>query len=284
MQIKTVYDQQCGLGEGAYWHPADGCLYWVDIREHRIHRYNPTSKDFHVWQLDGLVSAICAMKHGQFLIGYQDAIAIFNPKNGKVDVLFDANTGLRMNDGMIGPRGNFWIGQADDEGRGRSKLYRFDPEGSSDVIETGLQISNGLDWDLVRNCFYLADSSRRIIYVYDYDNTNNHITNRRELIRFDESDGYPDGFVLDADGYLWVCMWDGHKIVRVSPEGQIDRTIEMPVARPTKCAFGGPDLKTLYVTSASGNVGSDEQLPAPNGFVFEIDVDVAGRPMTIFGG
>lgn len=283
MQIKPLFKRQCGLGEGVYWHPHDGCLYWVDIKEHRIHQHDPRNNSFKFWQLDGLVTAICATDIGNLLIGYNDKIAQFNPAKGKVEVLWDSKTGLRMNDGSIGPRGNLWIGQADDEGKGRSKLFRFDPDGTVDVMETGLQISNGMDWDLSRHCFYLADSPRRVIYVYEYDNDTNQISNRRELIRFSEADGYPDGLVLDSEGHLWIGMWDGHKVVRVSPEGEVVQTIEMPVARPTNCSFGGLDFKTLYVTSACSDVGSDEQLEAPNGYVFEIDVDVAGRPMTVFG-
>lgn len=283
MQINPLFERQCELGESAYWHPKDGCLYWVDIKGHRIHCYKPHNDSFQFWQLDGLVSDLCATELGDFIIGYQDKIASFNPDNGKVEILWDSNTGMRMNHGLIGPKGNYWIGQADDEGKRRAKLFRFDPDGTIDVMETGLQISNGLDWDLQRERFYLADSPLRVIYVYQYDNDNNHITNRCELIRFGENDGYPDGFVLDSEGHLWVCMWDGHKIVRVSPEGDVVQTIEMPVARPTTCSFGGPDFKTLYVTSACSNVGSDEQLAKPNGYVFEVEVDVPGRPMTIFG-
>ena len=283
MHVKTVFAEQCVLGEGVYWHPTDGHLYWVDIGGHRIHRYHPDTGKTQVWQLNGLVSGICAMHHNHFIIGYEDKIARFEPKTGCVDVLWDSQSGLRMNDGLVGPGGRFWIGQVDDGGASKAKLFRFDPNGGCHVMETGLGISNGLDWDLDRQRFYLVDSSKRIIYVYDYDIETGNITNRQSFVTVSESDGYPDGMILDSTGHVWCCMWDGHKIMRFSPEGRLVQEVEMPVARPTKCAFGGKDLKTLYVTSASGNFNSGVELDAPAGYVFAIDVDVAGRPMNTFG-
>ena len=119
--------------------------------------------------------------------------------------------------------------------------------------------------------------------MYDYDNVTGAITHRRDFVTATPDDGYPDGMVLDADGYVWSCFWEGHKIVRYTPDGAVDRVIAMPVARPTKCAFGGADLKTLLITSASSNVTSDELLAKPNGYVFSIELDVAGRAATLFG-
>lgn len=282
MHINTIYDQQCGLGEGAYWNAQEQRLYWVDIKLMRIHCYQPATKEFNHWQLPGIVGCLSPCVNGGLIIGFEDKIAHFDTSNSKLKILFDSKSGIRMNDGLTDPAGRFWVGQADDDFKQRGKLFRYDPNGQCQVMEEGLDISNGLDWDLERQLFYLADSPQRIIHVFDYDHEHGAIANRRLFIQFTENDGYPDGFILDSEKHIWCCMWDGHKIVRVSPEGRVVRTIEMPVQRPTKCGFGGADLRTLYVTSAAGDLDEDELLEMPAGNVFSIDVGVAGREMTAF--
>ena len=283
MQINIISNHQCGLGEGAYWHPAAQKFYWLDIKYHQLHAYDPNTKQFQQWQLPGLVGAACAMKNGHFIIGFEQSIAEYDPHTDRLTVLFESHSGHRMNDGFVDPAGRFWIGEADDTNQSQARLYRYDPDGQCTVMEQGLTISNGLDWDLKRKRFYLTDSVVRKIYVYDYDNVTGAITHRRDFVTATPDDGYPDGMVLDADGYVWSCFWEGHKIVRYTPDGAVDRVIAMPVARPTKCAFGGADLKTLLITSASSNVTSDELLAKPNGYVFSIELDVAGRAATLFG-
>lgn len=284
MQINHIYKEQCGLGEGAYWHFEEKRFYWIDIKYDRIHRYDPHTQAFQVWQLPGLVSALSACKQGGLIIGFEDKIAHFNPKTSDLKVLFDSRSGLRMNDGLTDPKGRFWIGEADTSGEHQAKLYRYDPDGTVQVMEENLGISNGLDWDVERQRFYLSDSLFGAVYAYDYDHERGEIKNRRQIIKADiHNGGVPDGLILDTDGNLWCGMWDGHRIVQYSPEGEPLQSIDMPVQRPTKCVFGGDDLQTLYVTSAASDRGSDEQFDNPNGYVFTLHVGATGRPLTAFG-
>lgn len=275
---------QCQLGEGAYWHPIAKKLYWVDIKAHQIHYYDPLSFKSNCWQLPGLVSVICGVKKSnKFIIGYEDKIAEFDPKFQSIKILFDTQTGKRMNDGYVDPKGRFWIGQVDDNQCGLGKLYRYDSTGQCQVMEEGLFTSNGLDWDLKRKRFYLTDSRMKTIYIYDYDVLTGNIKNRRTFIKVSEDEGSPDGMILDAEGYLWVCFWNGSKIVRYSPEGSVSRIINLSISRPTKCIFWGDTLKKLFITSASSNVHTHEQLEPPNGYSFITDVDVFGVTPTLFG-
>lgn len=283
MKIQNISNHQYGLGEGAYWHPIDEKLYWVDIKYHQLHSYDPLTQQFSFWQLPGLISAACGMKTGGFIIGFEDKIAQFNTETEVLTILFDTRSGKRLNDGFVDPAGRFWIGEADDSAQSKAMLYRYDPDGCCTIMEKGLTISNGLDWDVKRHRFYLTDSLLRKIYVYDYDHESGDIRNRRDFVTLSPDEGYPDGMTVDAQGYVWSCFWDGHKVVRYSPEGILDRVIDMPVLRPTKCIFGGAGLNTLFVTSASSNVNSTEQLDKPNGYTFSINLDIVGVPATLFG-
>lgn len=281
MQLQTIYPHQCGLGEGAYWHAQEQRFYWVDIRFKKIHCYDPAAFAFHYWDLPGIVGCLVPCVNGGLIIGFEDKIAHFDTSTRKLKILFDSKSGLRMNDGLADPAGRFWVGQVDDEFNDQAKLFRFDPNGQCRVMEEGLSISNGLDWDLKRGVFYLTDSLKHVIYQYDYDDASGTIQNRRQFITFDDKEGFPDGFTLDQHGNLWSCMWDGYQILKISPEAQIEQRIEMPVARPTKCSFGGKHLKTLYVTTAAADL-TDELQEAPAGYVFSIDVDVSGREANLF--
>lgn len=283
MHINFISNHQHGLAEGAYWHPQDRKFYWVDIKYHQLHGYDPLAKQFYFWQLPGLISAACGMRNGHFIIGFENKIAEFDTKTEQLTVLFESHSGCRMNDGCVDPAGRFWIGEADDTDQSQARLYRYDPDGHCTIMEEGLTISNGLDWDVARQRFYLTDSVKKKIYVYDYNHDKGSIENRRDFVTCSPEDGYPDGMVLDREGYIWSCSWEGHKMMRYSPEGMLEEAIELPVSRPTKCAFGGSDFKTVLVTSASSNVNSSEQLDQPNGTVFLMDLDVAGVPVTLFG-
>ena len=284
MEISVLSKHQCGLGEGAYWHALEKKLYWVDIKAHQIHAYDPSMNRFYFWQLPGLISVVCGMDSGNLIVGFEDKIAEYDKQHDVLKVLFDTRSGMRMNDGAVDPAGRFWIGQVDDSRCGLGKLYRYDSDGQCQVMEEGLYTSNGLDWDLNRKCFYLIDSRVQTIYVYDYEHETGQIKNRRVFLKTQVNGGSPDGMILDSEGYLWVCFWNGAKIIRYSPEGIMERTLNMPVSRPTKCVFGGGGLQQLFVTSAASNVNQTEQLDSPNGYVFMSNVGVTGMSSTLFGG
>lgn len=279
----VLSEVSCSLGEGAYWHALENKLYWVDIKEHQLYRYDSFQNCLEYWQLPGLVSVVCGMKFGGFIIGFEDKIAEFNIHSAKLKILYHTCSGMRMNDGAVDPAGRFWIGQVDDSRKALGKLYRYDPNGCCQVMEEGLCTSNGLDWDLKRKRFYLIDSRIRTIYVYDYEHETGNICNRRIFLKTKESEGSPDGMVLDSQGYLWVCFWNGSKIVRFSPEGKEDQVINMPVLRPTKCVFWGKDLTDLFITSASSNVNCAEKLGPPDGYSYTLNVGIVGVLPTLFG-
>jgi len=152
-------------------------------------------------------------------------------------------------------------------------------------MDSGFHVCNGMGWSPDAKRFYLADSGARAIYVYDYDLETGTIANRSVFARFEEGAGVPDGLAIDADGYVWCAIWDGWAVQRFSPEGVLDRTVNVPVPRPTSCAFGGSDLKTLYITSARIRLSATQLAAAPlSGSVFALKTDVAGAPVGVFAG
>jgi sugar lactone lactonase YvrE len=200
---------------------------------------------------------------------------------------------VRLNDGRADPRGSFWVGSmynnvlADGSTREivgkHGILYRIDPDSRTTVHRREIGCSNTLGWSPDRSRFYFADSLANTMWAYDYDQATGAIANEVDFFTGFKR-GLPDGSTVDADGYLWNCRYDGGCIVRVAPNGKIDRVIEMPVSKITTCTFGGADLKTLFVTTASAAAPSGERLA---GGLFAIQCEVSGQAenkFRVFGG
>jgi sugar lactone lactonase YvrE len=191
-----------------------------------------------------------------------------------------------MNDGKCDERGRFWAGtMACDARPGRGALYRLDPAYSVSCVLRGLSIPNGVDWSSDGRTMYFADSGERRIDCFDWDAETGTIAGRRPFVGFGRDEGVPDGLTVDAEGYLWVAMWGGWCVRRYAPDGQLARVVEVPVARVSSCAFGGPDLRDLYITTASGGLDAAERERQPDaGGVFRLRTDVSGRPPNSFAG
>jgi sugar lactone lactonase YvrE len=273
-------------GEGAVWHALHKALYWVDINRFLIHRFEPETGNVRNWFFAGPVTALgltdrpdtLVVALGSHVILWQpanDARADFaNPERGR--------SGVRLNDGRPDPAGNFWVGSmpnnVGDDGEDlpverddMGKLFRISPDGSFVTLKSGIGISNTFCWSPDGSRFYFADTLANAISVWDYDLRTGRIANERMFFNgFDR--GLPDGSAMDRDGYLWNARYDGGCIVRIAPDGEIDRIVEMPVSKVTTCTFGGPHLKTLFITTARR---ADERL---SGGLYAFAADVPGLP------
>jgi sugar lactone lactonase YvrE len=195
--------------------------------------------------------------------------------------------GNRYNDGKCDRMGRLWVGSLDmGTAANRGNLFRVDPDGNWKKMDTGFTVANGLGWSPDNKRMYFTDSTRRTIYVYDFDLLSGNIANRRNFITLRANEGTPDGLTVDEEGCLWVAVWDAWRVSRYSPQGEELLRIRMPVPRPTSCCFGGPDLDTLYVTSASVRLNEDALRAAPlSGSLFAIKIPgVRGLPETTFAG
>lgn len=281
-------------GEGAVWDADGKALFWCDIGRFLVHRFDAESGAVRSWSFDEpVVAVILTRDPGQLMIGLASRIVLFRPATGAVTDLglgLPGSPKVRFNDGRADPAGNLWIGSMQNNVRadgeldreveanwikpGLGNLFRFTPDGRHQIKREQIGISNTVCWSPDAKRFYFGDTLQNEIRVYDFDSATGAIANGRSFLAgFDR--GGPDGSSVDAEGYLWNCRFGGSCIVRVAPDGRIDRVVEMPCLDITTCTFGGPDLRTLYVTSANMRGHAGERLA---GSVFALRTDVAGIP------
>ncbi len=272
------------LGEGPIWHAGQQALYWVDIAGRAIWRLDGRSGETTRWTAQERPSALAFEPGGRLLVARGSGVARFTPANGAWEPVADIEPDRpdnRCNDGACDRRGRFWIGTMDDTERtDNGGLYRVDSDGTVTRMLDGIGISNTVAWSPDDTTMYFGDSRRRTVWALPFDAETGTVGDRRVFAKTDAHDGVPDGSTVDAEGGVWTCIWDGGRVVRHTPDGVLDRTIELPVARPTSCTFGGPDLDTLYITSA--RIGLTGYQPHAGG-LFTINPGIAGLPEPVFG-
>lgn len=286
--VQSVVSSGNLLGEVPVWDVREQVLYWVDIDRALLQCLNPASGEVQTWSMPERLSGFALRENAPGIIGaFESGIGFCDPDIGAIDWI--ARDGLLrdgtiFNEGKVDRAGRFWAGSKDESlTHSTAALYRVDTDLSVTRMVDGIGIANFFAWSLDNSRFWLADSLAKQISAFDYDHATGNIENRCVFRNF--GDGHtPDGGTIDAEGYLWVAMWGNWKIVRFDPDGAVDREIAIPVGQPTSCMFGGPELKTLYVTSARWGL-SPEQLRAQPlaGNVFAVDVGVAGVPEPRFG-
>lgn len=280
------------LGEGPWWDASSATLLWVDIEGRRLHRHDPASGATETTTLPSMTSAVVARAIGGLAFAMEDGIRVTEPGTAGTDdarlfaPLEDGDSSMRMNDACCDRAGRLWVGSiAKDTRPGAGSLYRVDPAGTVTRVLRDLSISNGIDWSPDDRLMYFIDSVTRRVDVLDFDLETGRVSGWRPLVQLPEDAGLPDGMTVDAEGCLWLATWDGWSVRRYRPSGALDRIVRLPVARVTSCAFGGPDLGDLYVTSASTGLSEAELLEQPlAGALFVVRPGVRGIPATPFGG
>lgn len=279
-------------GEGAAWHAAENCLYWTDINRFLIHRFDSIEHTVRTWFFDEPVtSMILTDRDGTLAVTLGSRVILWKPTTDeRLDQGYRVPgwPNVRSNDARADARGSLWLGTMrnnvhSDGSSGKTGgtdgfLVRIDPDGSVTEWKRGLGVANTVAWSPDHSRFYFADTHLNLIWVYDYDESTGSISNERPFFA-DFSRGHPDGSTVDSEGYLWNCRYGGGCIVRVAPNGEIDRVIEMPATNITTCTFGGPDLTTLYVTTAGLGTPPGERF---GGGLFSIQTSVKGQPENRF--
>ena len=286
--VKQVWPGGALLGEGTVWIEEEQALYWVDIKGRLVHRYHPESGGQKSWPVPEEIGCLIPRKTGGFIAGLQSGLAIIDLDTGDIDKLgFPENDipGNRINDGKADPAGRIWLGTMDNAEREKTgALYRIDADLSCHQMDKNYAITNGPAFSPDGTILYHTDTLKKIIYAFDLDEDGN-INNKREHIRIADDAGYPDGMNTDAEGFLWVGHYNGWRITRFAPDGSIDRVIEMPVGACTNIAFGGPDLETLYVSTAAKQLDAEALARQPlAGALFEVHVGVKGMLPGRFAG
>jgi sugar lactone lactonase YvrE len=286
-QIRCVADVRANVGEGPVWVARERAVYWVDNKGRKAFRL---AEDGEVRTLETPFEICCIApkRSGGFIAGTDRGLANVDFELAKFDVFANPEEvipGNRFNDGKTDWSGHFWTGTMDNrERQATGSLYRLDPDRTCTKIDSGYRVTNGPAFDRPRRRMYHTDSALQVIYHFEISD-DGEVGERSDFIRFGEGDGSPDGMTVDSDGNLWVAFWDGWCVRRISPEGKVLERIEMPVQRPTSCAFGGPNLDRLYVTSARRGLDEDALTMQPcAGGLFLVQTGARGIAETEFGG
>lgn len=273
------------LGEGVFWDAARESVVWVDILRGEIHELSHGSH--HVHAVPTHVGMAAPRATGGWVLAVREGFAAFDPAVGRLEPLSHIELpGTRMNDGNVDARGRLFAGSMlYSEALGGGRLYRLDADLSVNVVLDSVQVSNGIDWAPDGRTVYYVDSGTRSIAVFDFDEDSGEWSNRRIFVQLEKRDGFPDGLTVDQDGCVWLAVWDGAEVRRFTPDGRLDKIVPVPAPRVTACGFGGPDLGTLYITTA--RVGLDAETLARDplsGSLFAIRPGVGGFARNRFGG
>ena len=245
------------LGEVPTWSSPDNALFWIDSHSGMLHKTDFTNRTTSTWKLPAAVGSFGLCKDRRFaVVAIETGIVRLDLQDGSVEILFDApydRTNFQFNDGKCDPAGRFWVGTMrkyrSTLPNGTAAFYRVDDRGMSAQI-TDITIANGLAWSPDGRTMYIADRPNWQILAFDYDVRTGEATNRRRFVSVTEGE-IPDGAAVDADGGYWIAMFRAGRILRFTPDGRLDRDLKAPTSFPTMVTFGGPDLSTMFVTTAN---------------------------------
>ena len=276
------------LGESPLWSVAQQCLYYVDIAERQVLRLDPACGDLKTWQLDSEPGCIAFIEGGGLLVAQRNGL-------WRLDTATGAHTPVaaapydpakqRFNDGKPDAQGRFWVGTIDDARAPEAALYRF-ADGQINRRAGAVVTSNGLAWSPDQRRMYWSDTKAHEIYALDFDAATGAIGERKVFAKFapradgqslNDYGGRPDGAAVDVEGCYWVAMFEGQRLLRLSPEGQVLQEVRLPVRCPTMPTFGGADLRTLYITTAREKRPAEELAAQPwAGCVLKVRVETPG--------
>lgn len=279
-------------GEAATWSADENCVYWVDINRFLVHRIDVTSDAVTSHLFDEPVVALSLTTRDDTLLvalgSKLNLLDVETDQRQDLGVTLPGSPAVRFNDGRTDPNGVFWIGSMGnnvgsqgenfDVTDGLGKLYRYAAGGPLEEVEAGIGIANTLCWSPDKSTFYFGDTLKNEIRRYFFDVATSSI-GEGEIHFSGFERGFPDGSTIDVDGYIWNCRFGGGCIVRIAPDGSVDRVIEMPVKNITTCCFGGTDLSMLYVTTASVMKDDSDRLA---GSLFAIETQTRGLPENRF--
>jgi len=268
------------LGEGPVWSAQEQAVWFVDIRQALIHRYDAVTGATRNWEAPQAPSFLAPLLGGGFIVGLKSGLSRFDPVTGaftSLQAISGEPAGNRLNDGAVDPFGRLWFGSMDDtieEATGR--LYRLDPGGPI-AVDAGYVVTNGPSFSPDGRTLYHTDTLERTIHAFDVG-PDGALHGKRVFVRIEDGAGHPDGSVVDAEGCLWTGLWGGWAVRRYSPSGVLLATVRFPCANITKIAFAGPALSTAYVTSAWTGLSPDQRAAQPlAGGLFRFEAGVSGQ-------
>lgn len=283
------------LGESPVWHPAEQVLYWTDIPGMAVHRHDPRNAEHKQWDFPTEVGSLAPTRDGGLLLARRDGLFRFDPATGRSQALapppYDPAK-ERFNDGKCDPQGRFWVGTIyEPREPALAAFYRYDARGLQRMAGD-VTVANGLGWSPDAHTLYFSDTKAHTVYAQTYEPSTGEAGPRSVLARFpskqagqdlDTYGGRPDGAAVDVEGGYWCAMFEGQRLLRLSPHGEVLREIRLPVRCATMPCFGGADLKTLYITTSREKRPAEELEAQPlAGRVLTLRIDVAGLPANVY--
>ena len=286
LEAEVAVSAQCQLGEGPVWDLDRGLLWWVDLLAGSVHAIDPSTGARTRFDAGDAVGAVGLTRGGGLVLALADSFALAGADGqdlARVPGFTIDRTAIRFNDGKPDPWGNFIAGTMawDESGNPPGSLYRLAPDGVVTELFGDVGLSNGLDWTDDQNLFYYSDTNIGRVDVFDTDPDTGALSGRRPFVTVPE----PDGLTLDAEGCVWLALWGSGELRRYTPDGRLDTVVRLPAWQVTSAAFGGPDLGTLFITTAREGLTPAEQAEQPHaGDIFACTPGVTGRPPFLFAG
>ena len=285
-----VWPAGAQLGEGPIWSQRRQALFWVDILGRKLHCFTPRGSGVRTWEFAEEISVVAEHESDdKLIVAMRHHFAWFDPATGGLEYVADAESdrpGNRFNDGKCDARGRLWAGTMDFNGKNATgALYCLNAERQCARHLDGFAITNGPTWSLDGRTLYFTNTATACIFAFDFDPERGMLSNQRLWCKFRPEDGSPDGMTTDAQGRLWIAHWGAGCVTCHTPEGEELLRINVPASNTTSCAFGGPELSTLYITTASIELSDAQRAQQPlAGGLFEVELDVQGLPAFSFSG
>ena len=287
-EADCIVNTRDSLGESPLWDPVTERLFWVDINRCLIHQLDPRTGEITNWPCKTEPGCLGRADSGRLVAGLRDGFYFFSPATGEFERITDPEPGKpenRVNDGKVDRAGRFWAGTMRDPNPDEpcGALYKLEGQTALQMLD-GIQIPNSLCWSPDNQTLYFSDTRARMIWGFDFNLASGELTNRRLFVDLQGQLGRPDGATVDTEGYLWSAEYGGGRVVRYTPDGTVDKVVNLPVANVTCPTFGGTDYKTLFITTASQRLTENELAEQPlAGGLFSLKVTVAGLPEPMFG-
>jgi sugar lactone lactonase YvrE len=288
MEAHLVLDAHATLGEGPLWSVREQALYWVDILAHRVHRFDPASRENRTCQLDEMVGVVVERARGGLAIGLKSGFAGLDFASGRIERWCAPEPDRpqnRLNDGKCDPSGRFWAGSESNDKTGG--FHRLDADHRSTQMLAGVGCSNGLAWSADGRTLYYIDTGTAQIAAFPFDPERGTLGERRVVVAVDVKEhGWPDGMCIDAEGTLWCGHWGGWRLNRWDPRsGKLITTMRLPVSQVTSCAFAGSKLDHLLITTAASGLNEEARAGQPHaGGLFRIDTGAIGLASVPYAG
>ena len=254
MRAELIVDCKNEHGEGIFWNPSDGRIWWTDIQGRALWSFDPVTTQSASIPMEDRVCCFAPRAAGGLIVAYSDRVVLFDPETKKetlVTLFEPENPETRLNDGRTDRQGRLVVGGMNEvSGTPDSSVISIDGNLKVQTLIDQISCANSICFSPAGNTMFFADTPNREILAFDYDEDRGRLTNKRLHASFKQEPGLPDGSCVDAEGGVWNAEWEGHRVVRVAPNGTIDHVIDVPVWKPTCCAFGGPNLDTLFITTS----------------------------------